>query len=159
MEKCEAATEEGDKDAISAAAAAVADEVDVFLNCINSPSTRFEITVARSSTTSRLRSLARATEARASKKSPARIAILFPYAAFADGFERRESDSSMTSSWRREAVWIISVISASLRCVGKISESFCIEVEFEEGGRCNGSDSCEDLRVDCEDGSCEAKRP
>lgn len=71
-----------------------------------------------SSTTSTLRSRARLTEARASKKSPARIAILLPYSLLMDGCPRRSSASSITSSWKSEAVWIISVISASRRCDG-----------------------------------------
>lgn len=40
----------------------------------------------------------------------------------ADGRERREIELSMTSSWSREAVWISSVISASRRWEGRISE-------------------------------------
>ena len=87
----------------------------VFFNCINSPSTRFAITVARSSMTSASRRRARATEALPKRKSPARTAILLPKAMFAEGAERREIEWSMTSSWRREAVWISSVISARRR--------------------------------------------
>eukprot|EP00274_Cyanoptyche_gloeocystis_P001755 CAMPEP_0196665542 /NCGR_PEP_ID=MMETSP1086-20130531/61491_1 /TAXON_ID=77921 /ORGANISM="Cyanoptyche gloeocystis , Strain SAG4.97" /LENGTH=91 /DNA_ID=CAMNT_0042002351 /DNA_START=164 /DNA_END=439 /DNA_ORIENTATION=- len=81
------------------------------------------MTVDRSSTTSQLCSRARATEARANRKSPARTATLFPNWEFADLIPRRVSAKSMTSSWTMEAVWIISVISANLRWLSKISSS------------------------------------
>ena len=95
----------------------------VFFNCMNSPSTRFAITVASNSTTSASRNRARATEARPSRKSPARTAILLPKAILTLAAERREVEESMTSSWRRDAVWMSSVISARRRCKGRIPES------------------------------------
>lgn len=42
---------------------------------------------------------------------------------FAEGFERRDVESSMTSSCNSDAVCINSVISASRLCDGRISES------------------------------------
>ncbi len=95
----------------------------VFLSCMNSPSTRFATTVARSSMTSASRNLAKATDALPSKKSPAKTAILLPNDRFAEGEDRRETELSMTSSWSNEAVCISSVISASRLCDGKMSES------------------------------------
>ena len=70
----------------------------VFFSCMNSPSTRFAMTVARSSMTSASRSRARATDALPSRKSPARTAILLPKAMLAEGDERRVAEESMTSS-------------------------------------------------------------
>lgn len=49
---------------------------------------------------------------------PARIASLLPKTLFTDGTPLRVSASSMTSSWNKEAAWIISVISASRSCSG-----------------------------------------
>mmetsp|Transcript_31148 Transcript_31148/g.98875 ORF Transcript_31148/g.98875 Transcript_31148/m.98875 type:complete len:203 (-) Transcript_31148:282-890(-) len=74
------------------------------------------MTVESSSTASRFRSRASDMDARASKKSPARIAILLPNTRLTLGSPRRVSALSMTSSWKRLAVWIISVISARRRC-------------------------------------------
>ena len=42
---------------------------------------------------------------------------------FADGADLRESEWSITSSCNNDAVCISSVISANLRCEGRISES------------------------------------
>lgn len=98
----------------------------VFLSCMNSPSTRFAITVASSSTTSGSRNLARATEARPKRKSPASTAILLPNSMLAEGADRLVVDVSITSSCRREAVWISSTISASRRCEGRIVGSVSV---------------------------------
>jgi hypothetical protein len=79
------------------------------------------MTVASSSTTSRLPKRANATDARPSKKSPDRIDSLLPNIVGADGEPRRSSDVSITSSCSNEATWIISVMEASLRCVGRMA--------------------------------------
>mmetsp|Transcript_2862 Transcript_2862/g.5903 ORF Transcript_2862/g.5903 Transcript_2862/m.5903 type:complete len:261 (+) Transcript_2862:429-1211(+) len=92
------------------------------LICITSPRTRCSITADINSTTSRLRSLARLTDALARRKSPPSIAILFPNCWFAVLLPRRIWPLSMTSSWKREAVWIISVMHARRRCVGRMTE-------------------------------------
>ena len=70
--------------------------------------------------TSGSRRRARETEARPRRKSPARTAILLPNEWFAEGEPRRERERSMTSSWRREAVWMSSVISARRRWEGRM---------------------------------------
>mmetsp|Transcript_8830 Transcript_8830/g.33337 ORF Transcript_8830/g.33337 Transcript_8830/m.33337 type:complete len:246 (-) Transcript_8830:24-761(-) len=88
--------------------------------CMTSPFTRCSITVESSSTASRLRRRASEMEARASRKSPAKMAILLPNTRLTDGAPRRVSALSITSSWNSDAVWIISVISASRRCLSLI---------------------------------------
>ncbi len=55
------------------------------LTCMISPLTKCSITVDITSTTSKLRSLARETDALDSKKSPPRIASLFPKTWLTDG--------------------------------------------------------------------------
>lgn len=95
----------------------------VFFSCINSPSTRLAITVASNSITSAFRSLASATEARPSKKSPARTAILLPKNIFAEGEDLRVVELSITSSCSKDAVCISSVISARRRWEARISDS------------------------------------
>ena len=59
--------------------------------------------------TSRFRNRANDTDARASKKSPARIASLFPNTKFTEFMPRRVSAMSITSSCSSDAVWIISL--------------------------------------------------
>lgn len=90
--------------------------------CITSPSTRFEMTVASSSTTSTSRNLAKATDALPSKKSPPKMLNLFPNAEGDEGAPRRNSDSSITSSCSNDATWIISEISARRFCVGSTTD-------------------------------------
>ncbi|KAH3669463.1 hypothetical protein OGAPHI_001584 [Ogataea philodendri] len=87
---------------------------------MNSPSTRFAMAVDMSSTTSLLRSRPSETDARPRRKSPARMAILLLNAMLPESLPRRESEKSITSSCSNDAVWIISAISASLRCFGRI---------------------------------------
>ena len=115
----------------------------VFLNCMNSPSTRFAITVAKSSITSASLSLANATEALPRRKSPARTAILFPNDTFAEGEDLRAIELSITSSWSKEAVCMSSVISASRLCEGSISEPselYVGSIEAAESGLSDGED-------------------
>lgn len=104
--------------------AALADDVGTLpFICITSPSTRLAKTLATSSTTSLLPRRESASDARASKKSPARIESLLPKRDGAEGADRRVAARSITSSCSSEATWINSVISASLRCVGKRLEA------------------------------------
>lgn len=120
----------------------------VFFSCINSPSTRLAITVANNSITSAFRSLASATEARPSKKSPARTAILLPKNILAEGEDLRVVELSITSSCNKDAVCISSVISARRRWEGRTSEFALASMDWsEESSR--GYKSMEDgLRSD-----------
>ncbi len=95
----------------------------VFFSCMNSPSTRLAITVDISSTTSPFRSLANATEALPSMKSPARTAILLPKERFAEEEDLRIVELSITSSCSKDAVCINSAISARRLWEGRIWES------------------------------------
>mmetsp|Transcript_10280 Transcript_10280/g.31424 ORF Transcript_10280/g.31424 Transcript_10280/m.31424 type:complete len:234 (+) Transcript_10280:3052-3753(+) len=81
-----------------------------------SPSAKSAITWEMSLMTSRLFKLARNHEDWAKRKSPARTATRVPYRECTVEFPLRSSQSSSTSSCTREAVWIISVIMASLMC-------------------------------------------
>lgn len=72
--------------------------------------------------TSASRSRASATDARPSRKSPASTAILLPKEILAEGEDLLEVELSITSSCKSEAVCISSVISASRRCEGNMSE-------------------------------------
>uniref|UniRef100_A0A2P2LC13 Geranylgeranyl pyrophosphate synthase n=1 Tax=Rhizophora mucronata TaxID=61149 RepID=A0A2P2LC13_RHIMU len=99
---------------------------EVLVICMVSPVTRCSTTVASNETTSVFFNAARATQARESRKSPASTATLFPITKFNEPIPRLVSASSNTSSWRRLATWIISVISAIHCCfernsVGKVS--------------------------------------
>mmetsp|Transcript_28502 Transcript_28502/g.72513 ORF Transcript_28502/g.72513 Transcript_28502/m.72513 type:complete len:202 (+) Transcript_28502:1374-1979(+) len=74
--------------------------------------------------TSRLSRLARNHDDWAKRKSPASTATRVPYKLLMVCLPRRISHSSSTSSCTRLAVWIISTISASLRCFSVMSGSF-----------------------------------
>mmetsp|Transcript_16159 Transcript_16159/g.48419 ORF Transcript_16159/g.48419 Transcript_16159/m.48419 type:complete len:231 (+) Transcript_16159:5419-6111(+) len=86
-----------------------------FVICMISPETRSSMTWLSSWMTSLLRRAARDTEARASRKSPARMATLLPKVILSAFRPRRMLAESMTSSCSRLATWISSVISA-MRC-------------------------------------------
>ena len=51
-------------------------------------------------------------DARANRKSPVRMATVFPHVAFTDVWPRRLTASSMTSSWYSVARWTISMATA-----------------------------------------------
>mmetsp|Transcript_34606 Transcript_34606/g.87549 ORF Transcript_34606/g.87549 Transcript_34606/m.87549 type:complete len:207 (-) Transcript_34606:257-877(-) len=82
-----------------------------------SPDTRCSSTADMSSTISLLSNDASVTEARASRKSPAKIAVLLPMISFTDATPLRVTASSSTSSCSRDATWISSAISATRCCL------------------------------------------
>jgi hypothetical protein len=63
------------------------------------------MTLAISSVTSPSSNQTRATETRPKTKFPPRTESLLPKTVGADGALHRRVEASMTSSWRREAVW------------------------------------------------------
>ena len=100
--------------------------------------------------TSASRRRASATDARPRRKSPANTAILLPNAIFAEGAERRWVDVSITSSCRRDAVCMSSVISARRRWEGRMSESsevYAVSIEEFERGFASGEDGLMSDRI------------
>ena len=81
--------------------------------CEISPSAKSAMTCEMSLITSRLSRFARYQEDCAKRKSPARIATRVPYSVWIVSAPLLVSQSSSTSSCTNDAVWIISVISAS----------------------------------------------
>ncbi|PIL31501.1 hypothetical protein GSI_06203 [Ganoderma sinense ZZ0214-1] len=104
-----------------------------------SPSTRFAMTLAISSTTSFSPSRESAALVRPRRKSPASTDSLFPNAAGAEAVPLRSGDLSITSSCRSDATWIISTICARRTCVGRRASGAATVGTASAGGNGGGA--------------------
>jgi hypothetical protein len=73
-------------------------------------------------------------KARAKMKSPIRTEELSPQTAFKVSSPRRRSESSMTSSWTRVAVWSSSMEAAALTAAGLIRPQ-ALQINRSRAGR------------------------